>query len=176
MEIITKNKAAKATLKAILSLAMLSLTPAIAVASEANLKIPILSQEQNNLLFYGIMVCVLGMFFGLYQFIKVRRIRAHESMLDVANIIYETCKTYLIQQGKLLGILFAFIGACIAFYFGFLQKTLWWSIAHSGLDCYRYSWFLRCCLVWYSYEYSGKQQNGICFPGKKTLETFKYSS
>ena len=123
MEIITKNKAAKATLKAILSLAMLSLTPAIAVASEANLKIPILSQEQNNLLLYGIMVCVLGMFFGLYQFIKVRRIRAHESMLDVANIIYETCKTYLIQQGKLLGILFAFIGACVAFYFGFLQKT-----------------------------------------------------
>ncbi len=123
MEIITKNKAAKATLKAILSLAMLSLTPAIAVASEANLKIPILSQEQNNLLLYGIMVCVLGMFFGLYQFIKVRRIRAHESMLDVANIIYETCKTYLIQQGKLLGILFAFIGACVAFYYGFLQKT-----------------------------------------------------
>ena len=88
MEIITTNKVAKATLKALLSLAMLSLTPAIAVASEANIKIPNLSQEQNNLLLYGIMVCVLGMFFGLYQFIKVRRIRAHESMLDVANIIY----------------------------------------------------------------------------------------
>jgi K(+)-stimulated pyrophosphate-energized sodium pump len=123
MEIITKNKAAKATLKAILSLAMLSLTPAIAVASEANLKIPNLSQGQNNLLLYGIMVCVLGMLFGLYQFIKVKRIRAHESMLDVANTIYETCKTYLIQQGKLLAILFAFIGVCIAFYFGFLQQT-----------------------------------------------------
>jgi len=114
---------AKATLKGLLSLAMLSLTPAIAVASEANLKIPNLSPEQNNLLLYGIVVCVLGMLFGLYQFMKVKKIRAHQCMLDVANIIYETCKIYLIQQGKLLCILFAFIGVCIAFYYGFLQKT-----------------------------------------------------
>lgn len=114
---------AKATLKGLLSLVMLSLTPAIAVASEANLKIPNLSQEQNNLLLYGIVVCVLGMLFGLYQFTKVKKIRAHQCMLDVANIIYETCKIYLIQQGKLLCILFAFIGVCIAFYYGFLQKT-----------------------------------------------------
>ena len=114
---------AKATLNALLCLAMLSLTPAMAAASEANLKIPNLSPEQNNLLLYGIVVCVLGMLFGLYQFIKVRRIQAHQSMLDVASTIYETCKTYLIQQGKLLGILFVFIGACIAFYYGFLQET-----------------------------------------------------
>ncbi len=123
MEIINKDRMAKATLKGLLSLAMLSLTPAIAVASEANLKIPNLSQEQNNLLLYGIVVCVLGMLFGLYQFTKVKKIRAHQCMLDVANIIYETCKIYLIQQGKLLCILFAFIGVCIAFYYGFLQKT-----------------------------------------------------
>ena len=123
MEIITENRVAKAIFKGLFSLAILSLTPAIAAASEANLKIPNLSQEQNNLLLYGIVVCVLGMLFGLYQFIKVNRIQAHQCMLDVANIIYETCKTYLIQQGKLLCILFAFIGFCIAFYFGFLQKT-----------------------------------------------------
>lgn len=109
--------------KGLLSLTMLLLTPAIVAASEANLKIPNLSQEQNSLLLYGILVCVLGMIFGFYQFVKVKRIRAHQSMLDVANIIYETCKTYLIQQGKLLCILFAFIGICIAFYYGFLQET-----------------------------------------------------
>lgn len=109
--------------KGLLSLTMLLLTPAIVAASEANLKIPTLSQEQNSLLLYGILVCVLGMIFGFYQFVKVKRMRAHQSMLDVANIIYETCKTYLIQQGKLLCILFAFIGICIAFYFGFLQET-----------------------------------------------------
>jgi len=123
MEFINKNRMGKAMVKGLFSLAMLSLTPAIVAASEANLKIPNLSQEQNNLLLYGILVCVLGMVFGFYQFIKVKRMRAHQSMLDVANTIYETCKTYLIQQGKLLCILFAFIGVCIAFYFGFLQET-----------------------------------------------------
>lgn len=122
MEIITKNKVVKATLESLFCLALMSLTPAIAAASEATLKIPNLSQEQNNLLLWGIVVCVLGMLFGLYQFMKVKKIRAHQSMLDVADIIYETCKTYLIQQGKLLCILFVFIGLCIAFYFGFLQK------------------------------------------------------
>ncbi|WP_292390932.1 sodium-translocating pyrophosphatase [Methanosarcina sp. UBA5] len=122
MEIITKNKVVKATLESLFCLTIMSLTPAIAAASEANLKIPNLSQEQNNLLLWGIVVCVLGMLFGLYQFMKVKKIRAHQSMLDVADTIYETCKTYLIQQGKLLCILFVFIGLCIAFYFGFLQK------------------------------------------------------
>jgi K(+)-stimulated pyrophosphate-energized sodium pump len=97
--------------------------PSEAMASEANLVIPALNQTQNNLLIIGIIVCVLGMFFGLFQFMKVRRLPAHQSMLDVANTIYETCKTYLIQQGKFLLILFAFIGVCIAFYFGFLERT-----------------------------------------------------
>nr|WP_278078285.1 sodium-translocating pyrophosphatase [Syntrophomonas wolfei] len=116
-------KAAKAMFSALLSLLMLLLWPAVAFAGEANLVIPTLSPAQNNLLIGGIVVCILGMFFGLYQFIKVKKFPAHQSMLDVASIIYETCKTYLIQQGKFLILLFAFIGVCIAFYFGFLQKT-----------------------------------------------------
>jgi K(+)-stimulated pyrophosphate-energized sodium pump len=148
MEIITENRVAKAIFKGLFSLAILSLTPVIAAASEANLKIPNLSQEQNNLLLYGIVVCVLGMLFGLYQFIKVNRIQAHQCMLDVANIIYETCKTYLIQQGKLLCILFVFIGFCIAFYFGFLQKTslsgvlliLTWTVI-GMLGSYSVAWY-----------------------------------
>lgn len=123
MKLISKDRVGKAMEKSLLSLTMLLLTPAVVAASEANLKIPNLSQEQNSLLLYGILVCVLGMIFGFYQFVKVKKIRAHQSMLDVANIIYETCKTYLIQQGKLLCILFAFIGICIAFYYGFLQET-----------------------------------------------------
>lgn len=122
MELINRDKMGEVMVKSLLTLTMLSLTPAIAAASEANLKIPDLSQEQNSLLLYGILVCVLGMIFGFYQFMKVKRMKAHQSMLDVANIIYETCKTYLIQQGKLLCILFVFIGICIAFYFGFLQE------------------------------------------------------
>ncbi|WP_276624156.1 sodium/proton-translocating pyrophosphatase, partial [Syntrophomonas wolfei] len=108
---------------ALLSLLMLLLWPAAAFAGEANLVIPTLSPAQNNLLIVGIVVCVLGMLFGLYQFTQVKKLPAHQSMLDVASIIYETCKTYLIQQGKFLILLFTFIGVCIAFYFGFLQKT-----------------------------------------------------
>jgi len=105
------------------ALMALLLTPALAAASEADLKIPNLTPGQNHLLYMGLIVCALGMLFGLYQFIKVSKLEAHQSMLDVAATIYETCKTYLLQQGKLLCILFAFIGFCIAFYFGFLQDT-----------------------------------------------------
>jgi len=112
----------KSVLSGLLSMLGVLSAPAIAAASEANLVIPELSAGQNELLYFGIGVCILGMLFGFYQFTKVTKITAHQSMLDVAQTIYETCKTYLIQQGKFLAILFAFIGACIAFYFGYLQK------------------------------------------------------
>ena len=104
-------------------LLMLTLTPAAAAAADANIIVPTFSQTQNNLFLCGIVVCLLGMLFGLYQFIRVKSLQAHQSMLDVSNVIYETCKTYLIQQGKFLAILFTFIAICIAFYFGYLQQT-----------------------------------------------------
>jgi K(+)-stimulated pyrophosphate-energized sodium pump len=122
MDFLLKSKVVKAMFGGLLSFAILLLLPALAFASEANLVIPELSAEQNSLLLAGIGVCVLGMLFGYYQYEKVKKLRAHQSMLDVSQTIYETCKTYLIQQGKFIAILFAFIGVCIAFYFGFLQK------------------------------------------------------
>jgi len=97
------------------------LLPFTTFASEADLKIPELTSNQNNLLMWGFVVCLLGLGFGLYQFMKVKKLNAHVSMLDVSKVIFETCKTYLIQQGKFLVILFIFIAACVAFYFGFLQ-------------------------------------------------------
>ncbi|MBN8584419.1 MAG: sodium-translocating pyrophosphatase [Ignavibacteria bacterium] len=107
----------------ILSTLLFLLSSVTAFASEADLKIPELSASQNNLLLIGIAVCGIGLLFGIMQFLKVKKLRAHQSMLDVAQIIYETCKTYLSQQGKFLAILFAFIAACIAFYFGVLNHT-----------------------------------------------------
>ena len=104
-----------------LSALMVLMTPIIAFADESDLKIPELSGKQSSLLMIGLIVCLLGMAFGLYQFTVVKKYRAHKSMLDVAGIIYETCKTYLVQQGKFLAILLLFISVCIAFYFGFLQ-------------------------------------------------------
>lgn len=120
-----KRTLGKVTFLLMLNALILLLMPLTALASEADLNIPELAPEQNSLLLYGIIVCVLGLIFGFYQFKKVNGLPAHKSMLDVAEIIYETCKTYLVQQGRFLGILLIFIGACIAFYFGFLEgKTV----------------------------------------------------
>lgn len=107
----------------ILSTLLFLLSSVTAFASEADLKIPELSANQNNMLLLGIGVCAIGLLFGIMQFLKVKKLKAHQSMLDVAQIIYETCKTYLSQQGKFLAILFVFIAICIGFYFGVLNHT-----------------------------------------------------
>lgn len=129
-------------------LALLTGFAAQAMASEAELKVPELSSQQNGLLMWGLLICVLGMAFGTYQFLKVKKLPAHKSMLDIAGVIYETCKTYLIQQGKLLIVLECFIGVCIAYYFGVLQSMplkgvlliLGWSVV-GILGSYSVAWF-----------------------------------
>ncbi len=135
-------------MKKIILLLISIVMPTFMFAGEADLKIPNLSANQNNLLLFGFLICLLGMLFGLYQFQKVRKLRAHSSMLDVAKVIFETCKTYLIQQGKFLVILFLFIGLCIAFYFGGLQHNsfggvlliLSWTVI-GILGSYGVAWF-----------------------------------
>lgn len=94
--------------------------PVFGMASEADLIIPDAIKEQN-ILYWGFLITIAGFLFGLYQFVQVKKIRAHQSMLDVAQVIFETAKTYLIQQGKFILILFAFIGTAVAFYFGVLS-------------------------------------------------------
>lgn len=89
--------------------------------SEVDLNVPSLSSGQNTLLIIGIVICLLGIVFGIMQYQSIKKIPSHKSMLEVSKTIYETCKTYLIQQGKFLLILFIFIAVCIAFYFGFLN-------------------------------------------------------
>jgi K(+)-stimulated pyrophosphate-energized sodium pump len=135
-------------MKKIIILVTALLLPMLTFASEADLKIPKLAPEQNNLLIWGFVICVLGLAFGFYQFIRVRRIKAHKSMLDVSNIIFETCKTYLLQQGKFLIWLFLIIAACVTFYFGFLQEKgfggvlliLTWTVI-GILGSYGVAWF-----------------------------------
>jgi len=108
-------------MKKILSFLAAVAVPFLATASEADLQVPD-GIKNESLLYYGFLVTLAGLFFGLYQFMQVKKIRAHKSMLDVAQVIFETAKTYLIQQGKFILILFAFIGTAVAFYFGFLSK------------------------------------------------------
>lgn len=105
------------------------LLPLLSSASEADLKIPNLSESQNTLLGWGFVVCILGLVFGLYQFLKVKKVKAHSSMLEVSNVIFETCKTYLIQQGKFLVWLFLIIASCVTFYFGYLQDMSFGGVA-----------------------------------------------
>jgi K(+)-stimulated pyrophosphate-energized sodium pump len=95
---------------------------------EASLVLPDLNQATffggiggRTLLMVGLVVCALGLLFGLMIYTKLRNLPVHKSMLEVSELIYETCKTYLITQGKFLAILELFIACVIVLYFGFLQ-------------------------------------------------------
>src|SRR3990172_922768 len=131
----------------ILSIIIL-LIPCVSFAGEAELNIPVFSPSQNNLLMVGFLVCIIGMGFGIFMYKNVKVLPAHKSMLDIADVIFQTCKTYLIQQGKLLVVLEIFVGLCITYYFGFLQHMyvsgIWliigWSIA-GILGSYSVAWF-----------------------------------
>ena len=110
------------------SIVSMLLVSAPAMASEADLVVPEIAKHYpigHTLLLIGIAVSVLGLIFGLIAFAQVKKIEVHECMANVGNTIFETCKTYLIQQGKFLIALEILIGLCIAFYFGGLAKMGW---------------------------------------------------
>jgi len=100
--------------------------PASDATGEANLKLPDLSSvnfmgvDGHRLLVYGIGFCVLGLVFGLVMYMSLKKLPVHRSMLEISELIYETCKTYLITQGKFILILEAFIAVIIVLYFGVL--------------------------------------------------------
>lgn len=108
-------------MKRLSTLLLLSVLALPAMASEADLVVPEGIKEHSSL-YYGFIVTILGMLFGFYQYAKVRKLPSHKSMLEIADVIYKTCKAYLQQQGKFLAILFVFIGAAVAAYFGFLAR------------------------------------------------------
>ena len=110
-------------MKKIIAILVVLMFPMRSMASEADLVIPEAIKEQS-ILYWGFLITLAGLLFGFYQFVQVKKIRAHKSMLDVAQVIFETSKTYLIQQGKFILILFAFIGTVVAFYFGVLSVDL----------------------------------------------------
>lgn len=111
---------------------LLFLAPGSALASEADLIIPDLSTATfqgvtgYNLLLGGLVVCVLGMLFGLMMYTQLKAMPVHSSMREISELIYETCKTYLITQGKFILILEALIGTIIIFYF--------WALRHFTFD------------------------------------------
>ena len=141
--------------KSILPKIMLSVMSLLTVtlpsfASEASLVVPdIHAHAQSfNLLLIGLAVSVVGVIFGFVEFLKVKKLDVHSAMANVGNTIFETCKTYLVQQGKFLLVLEALIALCIAFYFGYLEKMtatnvliiLAWSVI-GILGSYSVAWF-----------------------------------
>jgi K(+)-stimulated pyrophosphate-energized sodium pump len=139
-------------------LALTTATMASSVwAGEANLKLPDLAINLDffgipttgtQILVSGLFVCALGMVFGVYEFLKIKGLPAHKSMRDISELIYETCKTYMIQQGKFLVVLQLLIGAAMVYYFYFLRDfdvgrvalILLWSVL-GILGSFAVAWF-----------------------------------
>ncbi len=130
--------------------------PLLTFASEADIILPNLRNISFfngylsgwELLFWGSLIVFLGLFYGMSQFIKIRRYPVHKSMKKVADTIYATCKTYLLQQGRFLFLLFIIVGVIIAFYFGVLNAKslgavsliLLWTVL-GILGSYIVAWF-----------------------------------
>src|SRR5579885_1257515 len=104
--------------------------PSSASGGEASLIIPdlstvkFLSVNGHTLLLSGLVVCALGLLFGLMIYTRLKNMAVHTAMREVSELIYETCKTYLQHQGKFILLLWLFIGLIAAVYFGALAPTV----------------------------------------------------
>jgi len=107
-------------MKKLLTLSLF-LLPLSLMASEADLKVPDLGPGYN-LLLWGLLILLLGIAFGLVQYFYIKKLPVHSSMLNVSKTIYETCKTYLLQQGRFLFYLLIIISVVMLIYFGFLSE------------------------------------------------------
>src|ERR1039457_4083902 len=123
-------KKCKTLIRNLVLFTTLGAVPASTFASEADIHIPPLDTVKfaglggvsgHTLMMIGIVVCAIGALFGIVQYLQTKSLPVHESMAKVSHSIYETCKTYLLTQGKLLAILWVLIAGCMIFYFKVLQ-------------------------------------------------------
>jgi K(+)-stimulated pyrophosphate-energized sodium pump len=168
---------------AVCGLLPLLLSESRALASEASLVLPDLSSATflggvagNKLLMGGLLICVLGMVFGLVIYKQLKGLAVHKSMRDISELIYETCKTYLVTQGKFIMLLWAFIGTIMVVYFGVLQHypvprvvviMLFSLVGIAG--SYGVAWFgIR--------EYVRQLAHGVCGPQRRPLSHLCHSA
>jgi K(+)-stimulated pyrophosphate-energized sodium pump len=131
-----RNRAAGLLRKTFALAAMLTVGAAGALAQsapeaggEASLKLPDLSLvsffngaiDGHKLLLIGILFCIFGLAFGMVIYMRLKNLPVHRSMREISELIYETCKTYLITQGKFILLLWVFIAVIILLYFGVLE-------------------------------------------------------
>jgi K(+)-stimulated pyrophosphate-energized sodium pump len=122
----------KKVFSAALLLCMVMLLASPVLAGEADIKLPPLDQVQFgvfggisglSIMYGGLFICIVGLIFAMIQYKQTHKLPAHKSMLGVSNIIWETCKSYLTQQGMFLIALWALIAACMVYYFVVLSHT-----------------------------------------------------
>ena len=120
-------------LVAVTAASLLAATTARADESELILpdldSVTFLGMPGRTLLMIGILVCLAGLAFGLFMYSKLKNLPVHRSMREVSELIYETCKTYLVTQGKFILLLEVFIGAIMVFYFGWLRHMEAYKVA-----------------------------------------------
>ena len=162
MESDVRRSKTNSSILSVLLLLTAVLTPLLAatpvVASEADLAIPDLHEGKFhfgdktitawNILFWGAVIIAITLSISLYLRGQIKKLRAHKSMLDVAEVIFQTCKTYLIQQGKFLLMLFVIMAVLMTYYFVGLQEqsfktaamVLFFSIVGMG-GSYLVAWY-----------------------------------
>ncbi|MDE1920483.1 MAG: sodium-translocating pyrophosphatase [Candidatus Omnitrophica bacterium] len=120
-------------------------------AGESDLIVPDLSSvplifhlNGHTALMLGLIVCAFGAFFGIYQFGQLKKMPVHQSMKEISELIYSTCKAYLIAQGKFLLVLEVLIGGVMVAYFGWLRH----------FDAGRVALILVCSLIGIAGSYS----------------------
>ena len=153
---------------------MLFLMVPMAFAGEADIKLPDLSQisfmggalSGMMILNLGLVICFVGMIFGWMQYIQTKNLPAHQAMLDVSQTIWETCKTYVLQQGKFLAALWVLIAICMIYYFGVLSHTP----AGEVVLHLRYPRILWCRLVRYPDQHRRQLPRCFCISQRRSAQ------
>src|SRR2546423_2437460 len=128
---LSKPFATFATLLLLTAASALAQPAGEAGGGEAALQLPDLSSvtflngaiDGHKLLLIGILFCIFGLGFGMAIFLRLKNLPVHRSMREISELIYETCKTYLVTQGKFLMLLWVFIAIIISIYFGWLKPV-----------------------------------------------------
>ena len=155
-----------------------------AAGGEANLKVPDLSQVTflngipgDKLLLWGLLICAFGLIFGVVIYAKLKALPVHQSMLEVSELIYETCKTYLTTQGKFILLLEVFIGLVIVLYFGYLLSFAPMRVVdHSRIQPAGHRGELRRGVVRHSRQHVRELAHGVREPSRQAVSLLRDSA